>query len=234
VNRINPVAHFSRREMTFPKSLLGYQADRKVDDARKLIVTDIPNDYLTARAAYLCPMDLVTQTQLIAGLKRGHVHSFILDPSPVTMTPTARRELPALLNGVTAFLPSEEEMRNLFQSETHDLWEMAEAVSLYGCESVVIKCGVRGQLLYVASSKRKWEIPAYPARVEDPMGAGDAFGGGFVAGFCKNYDPLEGVLYGNVSASLKLEGGGAFYPLDVMPGLAEARLNALMNMVKEV
>jgi ribokinase len=233
-NRINPVAHFSRREMTFPKSLLGYQPEKKADEARRLIVTDIPNDYLTARAAYLCPMDLVVQTQLIAGLKRGHIHSFILDPSPVAMTPTARRELPALLNGVTAFLPSEEEMRNLFQSETHDLWKMAEAVSLYGCEFVVIKCGVRGQLLYDVDSKRKWEIPAYPARVEDPMGAGDAFGGGFVAGFCKNYDPLEGVLYGNVSASLKLEGSGAFYPLDVMPGLAEARLNALRNMVKEI
>ena len=233
-NRINPVAHFSRREMTFPKSLLGYQSEKKTDEARRLIVTDIPNDYLTARAAYLCPMDLITQTQLIAGLKRGHVHSFILDPSPVTMTPTARRELPALLNGVTAFLPSEEEMRNLFQSETHDLWKMAEAVSLYGCEFVVIKCGARGQLLYDADSKRKWEIPAYPARVEDPMGAGDAFGGGFAAGFCKNYNALEGVLYGNVSASLKLEGSGAFYPLDVMPGLAEARLNALRGMVREV
>ena len=233
-NRINPVAHFSRREMTFPKTLLGYQADKKEDEARRLIVTDIPSDYLTARAAYLCPMDLVTQTQLIAGLKPGHVHSFILDPSPVAMHPTARRELPALLNGVTAFLPSEEEMRNLFQSETHDLWEMAKAVSLYGCEVVVIKCGARGQLLYDVDSKRKWEIPAYPARLEDTMGAGDAFGGGFTAGFCKNYDPLEGVLYGNVSASLKLEGGGAFYPLDVMPGLAEARLNALRNMVREV
>jgi len=233
-NRINPVAHFSRREMTFPKSLLGYQSDRKADEARNLIVTDIPTDYLTARAAYLCPMDLVTQTQLIAGLKRGHVHSFILDPSAVTMTPTARRELPALLNGATAFLPSEEEMRNLFQSETHDLWEMAEAVSLYGCEYVVIKRGAQGQLLYDVDTKRKWEIPAYPVKVEDPMGAGDAFGGGFVAGFCKDYNALEGVLYGNISASLKLEGSGAFSPLGVMPGLAEARLNALRGMVRQV
>ena len=64
--------------------------------------------------------------------------------------------------------------------------------------------------------------------------AGDAFCGGFLAGYCKNYDPLEGVLYGNVSASLKLEGSGAFYPLDVLPGLAEARLGALRNMVRAV
>jgi sugar/nucleoside kinase (ribokinase family) len=235
-NRINPVSHFARREMTFPKSLLGYQPpdEKKVDGSRSILVTDIPSDYLGARAAHLCPMDLVTQTQLIAGMKRGDVHTFILDPAPASVKPTARRELPALLNGVTAFIPSQEELGNLFWGETYDLWKMAQAVSLYGCEYVVIKCGARGQLLYDTNSKRKWEIPAYPARVADPTGAGDAFCGGFMAGYCKNYDPLEGVLYGNVSASLKVEGSGAYYPLDVLPGLAEARLNALRNMVREV
>jgi len=234
VNHVNPVSHFARRELTFPKSLLGYQLERPLDEEQKLTVNDIPIDYLSARAAYLCPMDLVTQTQLIAGLKRGHIHTFILDPSSVTMTPTSRRDLPALLNGVTAFLPSEEEIRNLFQSETHDLWEMAEAASLYGCEYVIIKRGAQGQLLYDADAKRKWEIPAYPVRVEDVTGAGDVFGGGFVSGFCKNYDPLEGVLYGNVSASLKLEGRGAFYPLEMTQGLADARLSALREMVRQV
>lgn len=233
-NRVNPVSHFARREMTFPKSLLGYQPDKEADDELNLTVKDIPEDYLNARTAYLCPMDLVTQTQLIAGLKRGHVHSFILDPSPDSMTPVSRRNLPALLNGVTAFLPSEKEIRNLFQSETHDLWEMAEAVSLYGCEYIVIKRGKNGQLLYNAATKERFEIPAYTARVEDLTGVGDAFGGGFVAGYSKNYDPLEGVLYGNVSASLNVEGSGAFHPLDVMPGLADARLSALVDMVRRV
>jgi ribokinase len=232
-SRINPVSQFARREMTFPKSLLGYQPDRPFDESLRLLITDIPNDYLNARAAYLCPMELMTQAQMIAGLKLGTAHTFILDPAAATMTPKIRRELP-LLHGVTAFLTSQEEIRNLFQAETHDLWEMAEAISLYGIEYVVIKCGMRGQLLYVASNKRKWEVPAYPARVADPTGAGDAFGGGFMAGFCRNYDPLEGVLYGNVSASLKLEGNGPFYPLDVMPGLAEARLDVLRDMVREL
>lgn len=235
-NRVNPVSHFARREMTFPKALLGYQPpdEKKPDEARAIVVTDIPTDYLAARAAHICPMDLVTQTQLIAGMKRGDVHTFILDPAPASMTPTARRELPALLNGVTAFIPSLEELSNLFWGETYDPWKMAEMVSLYGCEYVVIKCGARGQLLYDSQAKRKWEIPAYPARVEDPTGAGDAFCGGFMAGYCKKYDPLEGVLYGSVSASLKVEGSGAYYPLEVLPGLAEARLNVLKSMVREV
>jgi ribokinase len=67
----------------------------------------------------------------------------------------------------------------------------------------------------------------------DPTGAGDSFCGGFLAGYKKTYDPLQAALYGNVSASLKVEGSGAFYPLDVLPGLAEARLHALKDLVRK-
>jgi ribokinase len=235
-SHINPITHFARRGMTFPKSLLGYQPpnERKMDQESNLIVTDIPDHYLTARGALLCPMGLVPQTQLIAGMKRGQVHTFVLEPASTSMTPKARRELPALLNGVTAFLTSQEELKNLFWGETHDLWKMAEMVSVYGPEYVVIKCGASGQLLYDVKTKRKWQISAYPARVVDPTGVGDAFNGGFLAGYCKTYDALEGVLYGNISASLKIEGSGANYPLDVMPGLAEARLHVLRDMIREM
>jgi len=33
---------------------------------------------------------------------------------------------------------------------------------------------------------------------------------------------------------LKLEGSGPFYPMDVLPGLAQARLNVLKDMVRQV
>src|SRR3972149_5765988 len=160
-------SYAGRPDGRFSSSLLGYQPpdEKRADKAGVLSVTDIPNDFLDARAAHLCPMDLITQTQLIAGLKRGTVSTFTLDPAPATMSMAARRELPALLNGVTAFLPSQEDLRNLFWGAKHDLWQMAEEGSLYGCEYVVIESGRRGRLRYDANTKRKWEIPAYPARV---------------------------------------------------------------------
>jgi sugar/nucleoside kinase (ribokinase family) len=68
----------------------------------------------------------------------------------------------------------------------------------------------------------------------DPTGAGDAFCGGFLAGLKKTYDPLRAALHGNVAASLAIEGTGALYTLDVAPGLAEARLDALTDLVREV
>jgi sugar/nucleoside kinase (ribokinase family) len=99
---------------------------------------------------------------------------------------------------------------------------------------VVIKRGERGQYLYDGFSRSRWMIPAYPARLAAPTGAGDAFCGGFLAGYYRTYDPLQAALHGNISASLVIEGSNVFYALDCMPGLADARLLALKDMVRKV
>ena len=238
-SRSNPVSHFARRQLAFPKALLGYQPPDSQDNPRKLqpdapTSRDIPKDYLSASALHICPMDFTSQGQLLSAFKAGLATTVTLDPEAAYMNPDFLKNLRELLNGLTAFLPSQEELQALFWGRTNELWEMAEELGGYGCELVVIKRGAQGQLMYDAMSKRRWEIPAYASRKADPTGAGDAFCGGFLAGYRKNYDPLEAVLYGNVSASLKVEGSGAFHPLDVMPGLAQARLEALRDLAHEV
>ncbi|MGC8856365.1 MAG: carbohydrate kinase family protein, partial [Anaerolineae bacterium] len=236
----NPVSHFARRGLIFPKSLLGYQPpaesqeDRRVPDPLAPAPSDIPLDYLDARAVHICPLDFVSQSQLVATFKDGSATTVSLDPAAGYMLPSFLRELRILLQGVTVFLPSEEELRSLFWGETHDLWEMIEALAPFGPEIIVVKRGSQGQLVYDALGKHRWEIPAYPARLADPTGVGDAFCGGFLAGYLKLYDPLEAALHGNISASLAIVGSGPFYPLEALPGLAEARLQALRDWVREV
>jgi len=150
------------------------------------------------------------------------------------MNPTYWEDVPALLTGLTAFLPSEEEVRTLFQGRSRDLWEMAEALAAYGCEIIVIKRGENGQFLYDAATRTRWEVPPYPARFTNPTGAGDALCGGFLAGYRLTYDPLQAVLHGNISASLVGEGKDPFYALDALPGLAQARLEALQQNARKV
>lgn len=236
----SPVQHFARREMTFPKALLGYQPPTETKPGVKkpdpLLpgVSDIPREYLDARAVHICPMDFTTQSQLAAAFRGGTVATISLDPARATMNPRLMRDLRLLLQGITIFLPSEGELRALFWGETHDLWEMVEAVAAYGCEIIIVKRGAQGPLVYDGGAKRRWEIPAYDSRRVDPTGAGSAFAGGCLAGFQKAFDPLEAALRGSVSASLKLEGAGALYPLEVLPGLAEARYQAIADMIREV
>jgi len=240
LSRGNPVSQFARREMTFPKALLGYQPpteapqDPRRPDVLAPIPVEIPGDYLQAHAVHLCPLDFVSHTHLVNAFRSGTVGTITLDPSGGYMNQPFQKDLRVVVSGLTAFLPSEEELRTLFWGETHDLWEMAAAVGEYGCEIVVVKRGGRGQLVYDVKGSHRWELPAYPARPADPTGAGDAFCGGFLAGFKKTYEPLTAAMYGNVSASLKVEGSGAFYPLDVLSGLASARLEALKDLVREM
>jgi sugar/nucleoside kinase (ribokinase family) len=240
VKRGSPVAHFAEAGLPFPKSLLGYQPPTETDDDLKTThpasprPADIPEGYFEAHAAHICPMEYVTSGRLLSAFRQKNVTSLTLDPSAAFMTSTAYDDVRTMMHGLTAFLPSEEEMRALFWGRTDDLWQMAEILGGFGCEFIVIKRGARGQMLYDSGSKKRWEIPAYPITPVDPTGAGDSFCGGFLAGYQKTYDPLQAVLHGGVSASLTIEGSGVFHALDALPGLAQARINSLAEVVRAV
>ncbi|MBN2148545.1 MAG: carbohydrate kinase family protein [Anaerolineales bacterium] len=236
----DPMGHYARVGLTFPKSLLGYRAPGNRLDSRSQLSAlslrqgDLPEDYLMANAAHLCPLDYLTHTLFPAVMRQAGYTTITLDASAGTMSPTFWDDMPALLTGLTAFLTSERELRALFQGRSTEIWQMMETLGGYGCGFVVVKRGERGQYLYDAEGRARWEISAYPARVIDRSGAGDAFCGGFLAGYRRTYDPLQAVLHGSASASLVVEGSGSFYALDALPGLAQARLEALREAVRKI
>jgi sugar/nucleoside kinase (ribokinase family) len=236
----DPVPHFARLGEPFPKALLGYRDSSNALDSKtdltpvSLRQGDIPEDYMDANAAHLCPVDYLTHSLLPATFRQAGFTTVTLDPAPGYMNPTFFNDVPAIVTGLTAFMPSEEELLALFQGRSDDLWEMAEALSVYGCEFIVIKRGERGQLLYDGTSKTRWEIPAYPAELVNPTGVGDAFCAGFLAGYRQSYDPVEAVLYGNISAAITAEGYGPLFALEVLPGLPQARLESLRQSVRKL
>jgi sugar/nucleoside kinase (ribokinase family) len=242
VTRISddPVAQFARAGLPIPQVLLGYRVpNTKFDSRTRLNPTslrqdDLLEEYQDANAAHLCPIDYLTHSLLPAVLRQNGFTTVTLDPTSGTMTPSNWDDIPALVIGLTAFMPAEDELRALFHGRSTDLWEMMETLASYGCELIIVKRGERGQLLFDAASHTRYEISAYPARLVDPTGAGDAFCGGFLAGYRKTYDPLQAVLYGSVSASLVVEGSGVFYALDALPRLAQARLEALHETVRKI
>jgi ribokinase len=239
VQRSNPVAHFARLGLPYPKSLFGYQppADRTEPHAPAPDAphpADIPASYLAARLVHLCPLDHLTGNRLVTTFRQAGAKVVTLDPPAALMASAMLDEVRNLMHGLTAFLPAEEELRALFWSRSDDLWEMTEALAAFGCEFIVVKRGGRGQMLYDGDSKKRWEIPAYPARFADPTGTGDSFCGGFIAGLHQGYDPLRAVLCGNVSASLTIEGSGAFHALEALPSLAQARFDSLAGIARQV
>jgi len=76
-------------------------------------------------------------------------------------------------------------------------------------------------------------VPAAFANVVDVTGAGDAFCGGFLAGFLATDDPVAAAAHGVVSASFVVETRGAvaaLASLDIDQG--NSRLQAVMKSIR--
>jgi hypothetical protein len=236
----NPITHFSRLGLSLPKHLLGYLPPSQREKPNLGIIEstirlqDIPNDYTDTTAAHICPMDYRTQSLLCSTFRQKHINTITLDPPETSMEPDYWEKMGNLLKEVSALLVSESKLTRLFKSRSVDIWEMMEGIASFGCEIVVVKRGSNGQYLYERTGGKKWMIPAYSTRLVDPTGIGDTFDGGFLAGYRSTYDPLNAVIYGNISSSLKIEGSGPFYGLDSLPELADARRHKLQEMVRRV
>ena len=229
----HPAAHFLRAGLPLPPVLFDYRSSTEgqghLNEFGPLAIrpADLPDDSGSALAAHLAPADYLTHSVVPARLREMGVKLITVDPSIRYMQPGFRQQLRTLVNGLDAFLPSEAEVRSFFQPRPTDLWDMAESLADFGCSVVVIKRGAAGQYLWDHASKRRWQIPASPARVVDVTGAGDAYCGGFLAGLQQTGDAVEAGIRGSVSASLAIEGHGALFALGAAPGLAQARLEAL-------
>lgn len=235
----DPAAHFARVGQPLPPELAGYttstdgQAERGKFGPLAVRPNEVPAAYFGARGFHLAPYNFVVHTTLPLTLRRGGVRYVTCDPSIRYMQPPFADDVKQIVHGLDAFLPSEMETRAFFRDAPDDLWQAAEAFGAMGAKIVVIKIGARGQYVHETATKRKWHVPAYPAKVKDVTGAGDAYCGGFLVGLAETDDPVEAALHGAVSASIVIEGTGALYALDRMPGLTEARLLSLRDAVRQ-
>jgi ribokinase len=240
----DPAAHFARVGQPMPPELADYrtstegQAERTRFGPLAVRPSEILQSYFHAHGFHLAPFDFVVHNTLPVYLRRRGVRYVTCDPSVRYMQPAFADAVRQLVHGLDAFLPSEMEARAFFGDEGRepatDLWPAAEAFGAMGVKIVVLKLGARGQYLYEAHSGRRWHIPAYPVKVMDVTGAGDAYCGGFLVGLAQTHDPVEAALRGSVSASIVIEGVGAMYAFDASPRLAQARLDALRSNVRPI
>ena len=236
----DPVSHFARIDQPLPPELADYSSSTDGQESRTTFgplavrPADVPPHYRQALAFHLAPYDFVVHQTLPVTLRQAGVRFVTLDPSLRYMQPSYEADVRHLVHRLDAFLPSEMEVRSFFRDQPCDLWQAAEAFGAMGAKMVVIKLGARGQYVYETDSRKKWHVPAYPAKVRDVTGAGDAYCGGFLVGLTRHQDAVQAALHGTVSASLVIEGMGALYALDCTPGLAEARRQSLHDSVRQM
>jgi len=86
-------------------------------------------------------------------------------------------------------------------------------------QTVIVTRGEKGASVYARDTKM--DVPAYPAKVVDASGAGDAFNAGFIAAQLKGYDIYESVKLGNAAASFIVEEWGCQTNLPTWDGVVE-------------
>ena len=192
-----------------------------------LRAADWPQTLTAVAAVHLSPLSICSHRDLPPFLRSQNVPQITVDPGERYMTPALADHIRHFLPHISAFLPSDQEIRSLFGDST-PLEDAARTLGEWGAPLVIIKRGADGVLLYERDPARLTTVPAFHAardrRVVDVTGAGDAFCGGFMIGLRQTGDPLRAVHYGLVSASLVIEGYGALYALSRGPKVAHERL----------
>lgn len=123
--------------------------------------------------------------------------------------------LPSLSSLVDYWSMNEEEAVELLGSLSNS--SMRYFLRRYRGKAVIIRLGGEGAYFY--SKAQSFKVPAFRTKVVDTTGAGDAFTVGFMYGILNGYDALKSVKLGNLVASYKVRGRGAWY----LPKLEEIR-----------
>lgn len=136
-------------------------------------------------------------------------------------------ELEALLSAGDVFSCNLHEGQSLTGCRTAE--DVLNRLLERGAKVVSLRMGAEGCLLAEAGRKPILKIAAYPTHVIDPLGAGNAFCGGFLVGWQQSGDLLTAGLQGAVSASFMVEQVGLPVWSEVMLEEAVQRFNALRS-----
>ena len=90
---------------------------------------------------------------------------------------------------------------------------VAARFASYGVPEIAVKDGPRPCLVY-AQDMRNWVAPPDSGNVVDTTGAGDSFGGAYVAARLMNVPPLDAARVGHAVATRVIGVKGALVPID--------------------
>ncbi|KAF2735752.1 pfkB family kinase [Polyplosphaeria fusca] len=143
----------------------------------------------------------------------------VWEPFPAACQPSNRQAFLDACKIVDVFSPNHLELLGLFGEETAESRKLEQLEGLgtdivdssigpEGQGTLVIRAGENGCLVSSPTTRPTWFPPFYDdksTKIVDPTGAGNAFLGGYIAGWQATNSEVEAVWYGHVAASFALE-----------------------------
>ena len=184
----------------------------------------LPSTYQRARGFHLGLHPDEPDLDFIARLRQtGALVS--VEPFREAQRPLSDSEVQALVTAGQIFSPNQEEAESLVGPG--DPMSLLKRLVEVGGELIALRCGAAGAWVHHAELGETWHIPAFKTTVVDPTGAGNAFCGGFLAGWLLTSNLRSAGLYGAVAASFLVEQFGLPPVAPDLTVWAEARLLAL-------
>ncbi len=148
-------------------------------------------------------------------VKKAYAHGVkvLLDPAPVA---TFDESIYPCLEFIK---PNETEASALTGIKVEDEKSAVEAAKWFlerGVKHVIITLGANG-VVFVDDTHEQY-IPSFKVNAVDASGAGDTFGGAFLAGMAKGYDIADAIVFANVAAGISVTKVGC---IESMPHLDE-------------
>ncbi|HGO6122669.1 TPA: sugar kinase [Burkholderia cepacia] len=123
--------------------------------------------------------------------------------------PRARAVMREALRQTDICLPSWDDVTAITGANDRDA--IVDAMLEYGPQVVALKLGKEGA--YVATPNERRVVSGFAVEAVDATGAGDCFGGAFVARIVAGDDPFAAARYANAAAALSTTGYGAVAPI---------------------
>jgi len=163
--------------------------------------TEVPISYRSAVGIHTLDFGDVT---LVKKCRSIFPHALLSwEPYILSKCDSANREaILETLPYVDIFLPNYNEVARL--CGTDNIYQIQKELHSNGARIVAIRMGEKGSIVSTGVNKI-WHIQAYPAKVVDSTGAGNAYCGGFLVGYTESGDPKHAGLCGSVSASFIIE-----------------------------
>lgn len=195
----------------------------------KLTARDLPASLF--KGIKLVVTQLETSLAAVShALKTGRSAGAVTVLNPAPMRPDFKA---AILKHVDVLIPNETEFAELVnqlpasgrtdfaESELTELdgGALQALCRLFDVPVIIVTLGERG--CFVSTEEQGVLIPAFEVKVVETTGAGDAFVGGFAAGWCHfEGDFLSAAIFGNAVAALSVTKPGT---APAMPSLAEVK-----------
>ena len=234
------LSHYFKAGKPFPKELLGFNIQKNTNDKltvrtdETILARDIPTEYLEARCIHLCPLDYLSHNLLPQAFPGGNTRTITVHAGSGYMYPFFFEGIKTLVNGLTAFIVRERQIRNLFFEKYRitQLEDMMKILLDYGAENIVVKKEDRS---YVFINHVDRIIKKLSVEIKDQfekIGELSCFCGAYIVGLNETYNYLKAAALGAARAGMLQNDLNPYNNLNVFESLLDEKARILENRIE--